>query len=69
MKGNFRHSTNPVSNISKVKYHLPGSRPLHERKNSNSQLYSQNQTRKHSIKSKDHSGNKSIVFDFLKGKN
>ncbi len=66
MKLNSRHSTR-INNIAKVKYHLPT--PFHERRNSNSQLHSNNHTRKHSIKTHEQSDKTNHVFvDFVKNK-
>ena len=59
MKINTRNSAR-INNISKVKYHLPN-RNLHERKNSITQLHSNNHTRKHSIKAHDQSNNHVLV--------
>ena len=65
MKINTRNSAR-INNISKVKYHLPN-RNLHERKNSITQLHSNNHTRKHSIKTHDQSNNH-VLVDFIKNK-
>ena len=65
MKINTRNSAR-INNISKVKYHLPN-RNLHERKNSITQLHSNNHTRKHSIKTHDQSNNH-VLLDFIKNK-
>ncbi len=65
MKINTRNSAR-INNISKVKYHLPN-RNLHERKNSITQLHSNNHTRKHSIKTYDQSNNH-VLVDFIKNK-
>ena len=65
MKINTRNSAR-INNISKVKYHLPN-RNLHERKNSITQLHSNNHTRKHSIKAHDQSNNH-VLVDFIKNK-
>ena len=65
MKINTRNSAR-INNISKVKYHLPN-RNLHERKNSITQLHSNNHTRKHSIKTHDQSNNH-VLVDYIKNK-
>lgn len=68
MKINSRHSTR-TNNIAKVKYHLP-TPALHERRNSNShsQLHSNSNTRKHSVKAHERVDRsaQNVLVDFMK---